>query len=81
MKVRQGQVIGYVGSTGLSTGPHIDYRLQKGEEFVNPVHFTSIQKETISARLRPQFEKARRELLIRLEQLDEDVVLAAAAFL
>jgi murein DD-endopeptidase MepM/ murein hydrolase activator NlpD len=81
MKVRQGQVIGYVGSTGLSTGPHLDYRLQKGEEFVNPVHFTSIQKETISARLRPQFEKARREFLIRLEQLDEDVVLAAAASL
>jgi murein DD-endopeptidase MepM/ murein hydrolase activator NlpD len=81
MKVRQGQVIGYVGSTGLSTGPHLDYRLQKSEEFVNPVHFTSIQKETISARLRPQFEKARREFLIRLEQLDEDVVLAAASFL
>ncbi len=81
MKVRQGQVIGFVGSTGLSTGPHLDYRLQKGEEFVNPVHFTSYQKETISARLRPNFEKARREFLIRMEQLDEDVVLAAAASL
>jgi len=80
MKVRQGQVIGFVGSTGLATGPHLDYRLQKGEEFVNPLRFTSFQKETISKGLRPQFNKLRRELLIRLERLDEDVVLAAAAF-
>ena len=80
-QVRQGQVIGYVGSTGLSTGPHLDYRLQKGEEFINPVHFTSFQKETINKRLRPQFDKARREFLIKLEQLDEDAVFAAAASL
>lgn len=79
MQVRQGQVIGYVGSTGLATGPHLDYRLQKGNEFINPVHFTSFQKETISKKLRPQFEKTRRELLIGLEQLDEETVFAAAA--
>ena len=78
-QVKQGQVIGYVGSTGLATGPHLDYRLKKGEEFVNPVSFASFQKEAVSKKLRPQFEKTRRELLIKLEQLEEETVLAAAA--
>jgi len=41
----------------------------------------SFQKETINKRLRPQFDKARREFLIKLEQLDEDAVFAAAASL
>ena len=36
-RVRQQQIIGYVGSTGLSTGPHLDYRLAKDGQFRNPL--------------------------------------------
>ena len=37
VKVRQGQVVGYVGSTGMSTGPHLHYEVWQGGRRVNPV--------------------------------------------
>lgn len=40
--VRRGQVIGYVGSTGLSTGPHLHYEMYRGGQTVNPLSMTSI---------------------------------------
>ena len=46
-KVQQGQVIGYLGSTGLVTAPHLDYRIKVGGRFVNPRRIKLPSKEPV----------------------------------
>jgi murein DD-endopeptidase MepM/ murein hydrolase activator NlpD len=61
--VRMGQVIGYVGSTGLSTGPHLHYALFKDGRFLDPltVNLDGGASGTIAGEQRPLFERFRQE--------------------
>jgi murein DD-endopeptidase MepM/ murein hydrolase activator NlpD len=65
--VKQKQVIGYVGSTGLSTGPHLDYRLAKDSQFRNPLKETFLPGEPIEKKEMEMFWKTRGEMLVWLQ--------------
>lgn len=56
-RVQGGQVIGYVGSTGESTGPHLDYRILFHGRYVNPLSWKFQPAEPLPAEFRPEFER------------------------
>jgi len=72
-RVEQGDVIGYVGSTGISTGPHLHYEVRKNGRLINPLHIKGSPDKAVAGAEKAAFVLVKNNVLKRLST-DEPII-------
>lgn len=78
-RVQQGQTIGYVGASGLATGPHLHYEFHKHGQHVDPLSVALPAAAPLPAAEMARFEQTTTPLLTQLAQLSQGATFAQAA--